>query len=375
MKVSEFKKLEDSLKEMDFHNSFKNINKVMFILSIFGNISSIFLAYFLVNKIIGSAVENNPLLSGISSVILLSGLELLKREIFDKFSLQYIKIKNLFSSDVIPLFLVSLTIVSLSFYASIKGAKEFSTKSKQIDTQVENSVQVYADSLRNISLSEQKELKIEISNLKTEKDDKDKELTELSSVSDPSREQKKRKVFLEKWLFSYSKDLKNLESKMDSTTIRTEKKINDYSNKTQAKASDKKEENKDNSFFFVFISSIIELLILFGVYFNQYFKFRSFTEFKSKLDKDPNYQKWVKYNGILELLFNDDTKVNDKLPNNKTIFDLSKVANIPILVKEVSDILKLYASIGIIRSSGNSKYFLKDKNTAIEMLKKHFKVD
>ena len=200
-------------------------------------------------------------------------------------------------------------------------------------------------------------------------------MTELSSVSDPTREQKKRKVFLEKWLFAYPKDLKSMESKVDSINIRTEKKISDYSNKTLSKASDKKEENKDNSFFFVFISSIIELLILFGVYFNQYFKFRSFTEFKSKLDKDPNYQKWLKYNGILELIFNDDTKVNDKLPNNKTIFDLSKVANIPILVKEVSDILKLYASLGIIRPSGNSKYFLKDKNTAIEMLKKHFKVD
>ena len=97
MKVSEFKKLESSLKEMDFHNSFKNINKVMFALSVFGNISSIFLAYFLVNKIIGSAVEDNPILTGIASVILLSGLELLKREIFEKFSLQYIKIKNLFS--------------------------------------------------------------------------------------------------------------------------------------------------------------------------------------------------------------------------------------------------------------------------------------
>jgi hypothetical protein len=375
MKVSEFKKLESSLKEMDFHNSFKNINKVMFALSVFGNISSIFLAYFLVNKIIGSAVEDNPILTGIASVILLSGLELLKREIFEKFSLQYIKTKNLFSSDVIPLFIVSVGIVSLSFYASIKGAKEFSTKSKQIDTQVEKSVQIYGDSLRKISQSEQKESKLEISNFKSEKDEKDKELTDLSGISEPSREQKKRKVFLEKWLISYPKDLKLMESKVDSINSRTEKKINDFVTKTQSKATDKKEENKDNSFFFVFISTIIELMILFGVYFNQYFRFRSFSEFKSKLDKDPNYQKWLKYNGVLELLFNEETKINDKLPNNKTIFDLCKVANIPILVKDVSDILKLYISLGIVRSSGNSKYFLKDKPTSIEILKKNFRVD
>jgi hypothetical protein len=375
MKISEFKKLENSLKEMDFHNSFSNINKVMFTLSIFGNISSIFLAYFLVEKIIGSAVENNPILTGAASVILLSGLELLKREIFEKFSLQFIKVKNLFNSDVVPLLVVSIGIISLSFYASIKGAKEFSTKSKQIDNQVENSVQIYGDSLRKISISEQKELKTEITNFKSEKEEKDKELTELSGISEPSREQKKRKVFLEKWLTTYPKDLKSMESKVDSINVRTDKKIADFANKVKSKADTKKEENKDNSFFFVFISTLIELIILFGVYFNQYFRFRSFNEFKSKLDKDPNYQKWIKYNGVLELMFNEDTKINDKLPNNKTIFDLSKVAGIPILVKEVSDILKLFISLGIVRSSGNSKYFLKDKITSVEMLKKHFKVD
>ena len=51
MKLSDYKKLEESMREIDFHTNFKNINRVMFALSIFGHISSIFLAYFLVNKI------------------------------------------------------------------------------------------------------------------------------------------------------------------------------------------------------------------------------------------------------------------------------------------------------------------------------------
>ena len=173
----------------------------------------------------------------------------------------------------------------------------------------------------------------------------------------------------------YPVGLQNIESKIDTLNQRTEKKISQYVDKTQLKAKDKKEENKDNSFFFVLISTIIELMILFGVYFNEYFKFRSFNEFKSKLDKDTNYQKWVKYNGVLELLFNDDTKVNDKLPTSKMTFDLAKVAGIPILAKEISDITKLFTSLGIIRSSGNAKYILKDKVTSLEILKKHFKID
>ncbi len=126
MKLSEFKKLEESIQEQDFNRSFKNINRVMFFLSIFGHLVSIFLAYFLISKILSGVISDNPVLVTISSIILLGGLELLKREIFDKFSLQQIKFKSILNKDVLPLFLVSLFIVSMSFYASIKGAKEFS---------------------------------------------------------------------------------------------------------------------------------------------------------------------------------------------------------------------------------------------------------
>ena len=42
MKITEFKKLEESVKEQDFNKSFKNINKVMFFLSIFGHFVILF---------------------------------------------------------------------------------------------------------------------------------------------------------------------------------------------------------------------------------------------------------------------------------------------------------------------------------------------
>ena len=114
MKLSEFKKLEESIKDQDFSKSFKNINKVMFSLSIFGNITSIFLAFFLVSKVLSGAIDN-PILVGVASVILLGGLELLKREIFDKFSLQQIKHNSFYNKDVLPLMITSILIVSLSF--------------------------------------------------------------------------------------------------------------------------------------------------------------------------------------------------------------------------------------------------------------------
>src|SRR5574343_141219 len=122
MKLSDFRKLEQSIVERDFNSSYKTINIVMFVLSIFGHFTSIFLAYFLLSKILTGAIIDNPTLVFFSSVIILSAIELLKRDIFNKFSFQYLKLKSLVSKDVLPLFIVAFLIIGISFYSSTKGA-------------------------------------------------------------------------------------------------------------------------------------------------------------------------------------------------------------------------------------------------------------
>ena len=375
MKISEFQKLEESVKEQDFNKSFKNINKVMLYLSIFGHVASIFLAYFLVSKILSGAIIDNPVLVGISSIILLCGLELLKREIFDKFSLQQIKYKSITRSDVLPLMIVSIVIVSISFYSSIKGAQEFSSKSKEIDTQVETNVKSYEDSLRLISKNEADKLKLKIEKIDEKVDEKDKEQTELSNSTDLTRLQKNRIKDLKSQIKDLSQERLLYKSEIDTLETRTERKILSHKSKIESKGLEKKEENKDNSFFFVMISTLIELIILFGVYFNEYYKYRSYTDFKSKIEKDPNFQLYYNYNSILDVIYNQDTKINDKLPSGKSIQDLCKMNGIILLQKDISSMFKLFTSLGIIRSSGSSKYFAKSKETAQEILKNHFNID
>ena len=375
MKISEFKKLEESIQEQDFNRSFKNINKVMFFLSIFGHLASIFLAYFLISKILSGAITDNPILVGISSVILLGGLELLKREIFDKFSLQQIKYKSITNKDVMPLFLVSLVIVSISFYSSIKGAKEFSSKSKQIDTQIESNIKIYEDSIRNIYQVKVEDLNKEIANKRNKIEEKDKEQTTLESNEQMTRQQKSRVKDLKIEKGELKTDITGLETKIKESNQELDKVIQDYESKLQLEGKDKKEENESNSFFFIVISTLIELMILAGVYFNEYYKWRSYDEFKKKIEKDPNFQKWYNYNSVLDVIFNEDTKINDKLPSSKVIQDLCKVNGIILLNKDVIDLNKLFVSLGIIRTSGSSKYIAKSKETSQEILKKHFNIE
>lgn len=375
MKLEEFKKLQESIQEQDFSKSFRNINKVMFYFSIFGHLASIFLAFFLVSKILSGAITDNPTLVIISSLILLSGLELLKREIFDKFSLQQIKFGSFKNKDVLPLMIVSMLIVSVSFYATISGAKEFSSKSKQIDNQIQTNVKIYEDSVSKVYLEKIAKNESRIDENSKKIDDKDKEQTILASNSKLTSQMRSRIMDLKTQIADIKDENETLKKEIDNLKKENLQVIKQYEEKIKTEGEGKKSENKTNSFFFVIISTLIELIILAGVYFNEYYKYRSYMDFKAKIDKDPNFQKWYNYNQILEVIYPKSYKINDKLQSGKSIADLAKVNGIILLPKDITDLFKIFSSLGILRSGGSNKYLAVSKETAQELLKSHFGIE
>lgn len=374
MRLSDFKKLEESVQEQDFNKSFKNINKVMFFLSIFGHFASIFLSYFLLSKVLSGVIDNSIVI-GVTSVILLGGLELLKREIFDKFSLQQIKYRNIFNRDVLPLAIVSLIVVTISFYSSIGGAKEFSNKSKQIDTQIEANIKTYQDSLSKFYNIRIDNINKEILAKKQKIEDKDKEQTTIESNEVVSRQQKNRIKDLKSEKSELKLEITELESDVQNEVKSLESSIKNYETEVKQSGDGKKKENNTNSIMFIIISTLVEFIILIGVYFNEYYKYRSYSDFKKKIENDANFQKWYNYNAVLDVIYNDDTKINDKISSIKNIQDICKVNGIILLNKDMIDLFKLFTSLGIIRSSGSSKYIGKNKDISQEILRKHFNID
>lgn len=374
MKLDEYKKIEDTIQNQDFNRSYKNINSVMFYLSIFGQFASIFLAYFLVSKVLSSAITN-VIMVMFSSVILLGGLELLKREVFDKFSLNFLKQKNFLSKDVLPLFIISLILISLSFYSSLNGAEEFSSKSQEIEVKVDTTLQKFEDSLTLKLTQDFAAIDSEISKNKSKIEAKDKEQTQLESVQPLTYQQRNRVRDLKEEKSILRDEIKKLESDKDSYKKEVEEKIESFKTKINSKAEGEKKENKTNSFLFIMISTFIELLILSGVYFNQYYTWRSYKDYRKKIEKDPNFQKWVNLNIVLDVIYNPETKINDRLPSNKTIQELCKVNGLNLLNKDMLEISKLFISLGITKSSGSIKYISKTKDIAQELLRNYFKID
>ena len=363
MKIEKFKELEKKINGQNFNQSYKTINIVLMILSYFGHIASIFLAYFMLSKVIEGAMTGNIIVAGIASVILLAGLELLKRDMFDKFSISFLKLKGI-TKEVLPLFFISLSIISISFYASIKGASEFSSKSVEIEVKGKETVKIYNDSLTKVYTGE-------ITVLEDSFKSKDELLNSLQTLATTQRLSKDQRTTIS----DLTTQKKEIQQQVTDKKTELANKIKEHETGIATEAAGKKEDNSKNSLMFVIISSLIELTILAGVFFNEYYKFRSYNEFRNKIEKDPNYQKWLLYEEMLQIIYTEDTKINQRLPSNKAIIDMCKASDIIVLPKDAINFVKIIANLNIIKVSGSAKYFGKQRDMAFESLRKHVNIE
>ncbi len=315
MKINEFEKLENKINNQNFHESYRTLNYVMIALSYFGHIASIFLAFFMLSKVLMGVMDNKPVVY-VVTVIVLSAIELLKRDIFHKFSILYLKLRA-FTKDVLPLFFLSIAIIGISFYSSIKGASEYSSKSDKIEQDYAKVNKKYEDSITKV-------YQVKIDLIEKQKGSKDgslqvlynqqNELNNLALSGDLTRDQKKllkslpaqikaleneNKPFIE----SKEKEIKTLVSERDSI-------IKKHHTETDKESKKKKSDNSSNSVAFIVFSTLIEIAILAGVYFKDYYDVRSYREKKVQIEKDPNFQKWRVYKQILDIIYTEETKVN-----------------------------------------------------------------
>ena len=373
MTLNEFNELENKVGKDEFNREYKNINTVMFLLSIFGHIASIFLAYFLVSTIISTAIENYYV-TMIVTIILLIGLESLKREIFDKFSMMYLKTKDMFSKRILPLLISSFIVISLSFYATVSGSKEFSSKEKEIVEKYDDKLESYKTKVDSIYKSDIDKLKVQIEDNKKRIVEKDDEQTRIESGEKINSSNRRRVNDLKDEKKVLSTEIDNIYVKIDEFEQKKKKDILEYEKELDGKKSKDTNNNSRNTLFFILLSTIIELLIIVGVYFNKYFIFRSYNEEKERLYKSPNYQNFKLYSSILDIIYTNDTMINDKLPSSKSIIEMCKINNLIILKKDIDNMFKLLNNLGVIRSSGSVKYFNREKDMSIDQLKKYFKI-
>jgi hypothetical protein len=371
MHIEDFNKLEKEIKQQDFNNSYSRINKALYALSIMGNFGSIFLAYFFMSKLITDSVTSisSPMIITIISLVILGSLEIIKREVFDKWSLEAIRSKFKLKGDVAILAVASLIVISFSVYSSLNGAKEFSSKNEVLETELKTEVNTYSDSLNTYYYTKIEKLEKQNETLFESNQKLDEQIAELPSNYVSAR----NRIVKEKETNTKLQD-KN-EVKIKEYKAELDAKIKDYESSLTKETSKEQEKNTGNSSIFIFISAVIETLILVGIFFNKAYKFRSYTDFKDKINRDPNYQKWFSYNQLLDTIYPPDSKPGDKVPSMNTLHELCKINSVSLNLQEIGQCMKLFNSLKITKSSGPIRSLNKDKDESYEILKTHFKID
>jgi len=372
MKYESYKILQDKFDNRDFHKSYKPINVTLYIFSLFGNVASVFFAYFFLFSILQDAVGSLAAASilGFSSIFFLSAFELLKRYIFHRFSLEWVSSKFKFKmKETLILGAFSLLLITTSFYMSLNGAHKFADQSENIEVNVDSTYKSYEDTLHKKYFSEIDELK--------------KENNKLSEQNVIYNEEAENAVYT-----SIKKQKFEL-IKINNETIKSNKlKIAEYEKELQTKLKEKKtelekeansEKQKSDSsgFKFVLLSTFIELMILIGILFNNYYTHRSYREYTENIQSDENFHIWQKYDAFLDIIFNNGKKIlrpgEESLPVSR-VQDLARIKGLSTSEREVVDAYKVFNHLKISATRNGKRYVTSDYELSKDVLKRHFNV-
>jgi hypothetical protein len=360
MRITTFKNLEKKVRKASFYDSYFTLDKILYILSFFGNIASVFLASFFFSKLLSETITDikSPYFIWGSTIFLLTALELLKRNIFTKFSKEFLRHRNIFNSESFLLTIFGILIISLSFYSSLRGAREFSSQNEIIQNNTILVVDNYKDSLKNVY--DVKILKYETDNQSFQNiSDRRIENQDVLNISAKTQRDKKR---IEREINNIRKDKekKDLYTNDKITELKNEyNKLSQlYETKHLSKASVDIDKNKNNSVTFVIISTIIEIIILIGVFFDNMFNFVSYNSMRDLVISKDAYKNWLLYNELLDYMYLNSVVSVDKL------LELCVLNNIYISENEIKDFFKVIENVGIYEKS-NLK--LKKKEAEIKL--------
>lgn len=366
MDLTAFKKLEDKVKKPDFGDDFKSLNLILTGLSFLGNFASIFLASFFVTELLSVAIET-PIVYWAIAIIALSGLELTKRQIFYRFTRDFIRTKKIFTSTIAPMLFFTMCLISLSFYSSLSGAQKFSSKANLIETVAETEIDNFSDSTKAYYLVKMD--KIESQNIQL--------FEENQRLNDEARE------LPANWITAKGKIRKNVdknnvqieknEQKIKDIKAERDEIIDEYTEDVSSDATEDTEKNESDSYIFIATSTLIEFLILIGIYFNNIFNFRSYRDTKRKLLTDENFRAYHEYSEIIDVLYLNRTD-KDKIPDKDLMMKLLIMHKVYLREDQLDTSLVLFDALKIIETNGEYTYLLKDKLEAEETIKEHFHI-
>jgi len=371
MSFEKYKELKEKTVVQNYTERFKWVDRFLYAFSWFGNGVSIFLAFFFLQQLFFASFSRvgESIWITLGIVFFLTMFELLKRYVFGMFSMESIKQKfNIFRGNMITFILGTAILIVGSFYFSLNGAKEFVDNQKFFESQTEQVMTSKVDSLQNvfddrtaIFVNENASLRVNNDTLRNK----------LASTPDNYRTVRRE----------YQQNIDNNMGVINTNQVRIDaideeraQAIQELRATESTTLSSNLSENKKNKITFIIISSIIEIIIMLGIYYDKFYGWKSIKEYEESVINTAEFKQWYKYNYLLELILNSTNNVGEKIPSTGNILELAKIGKNSMTTGEFDKFIKLLYYLDILTREGNRRILNTSEDDAKLTLRHYFNI-
>ena len=351
-----------------YSEKFKVIRISSIIFSFFGNITSIFFAFFFFLSLFSTILFNiNSLYIGIGVVLFLGIFEYIKRYVFDLFSIELLKNEK-FNKNKIIFLITTLVMVSFSFFFSLNGAQRLVNNESIIKEQINYNIKSKTDSINNFYFDNYiKPYQDENMNLISQQAELTNQQSQLVNKGWNTTKVSKQLQTINEQIFTNKSKISKYENERNS-------KISKLETSEQNKLTSEQNKNNTNIFYFLLLSTIIELIIIAGVFYNRYYTFRTIKEYEDETVNTLAYKNWKMYSQILDIIFSKDIKINEYVSSLNSIMETIDANDLNISKSDLTKSFKTFNYLGITETKGPKRLLRMSKTKANELLKNYFNI-
>lgn len=321
MKLDKYFKLKNDLETFNFEKNFNSLSKTLYYFSFLGNIFLILFSYFFIKDVTNSIptlFTGQGLFFSIFIILFMTGYELFKRFSFQQLTGTILRLRKITINIVLGI-LVSLTLVTGSFYLSLNGAHRLIDTKDIVQTTVDSSINKQTDSLSKYYNKEIEFYRTQPARTRADRQYRDSIVGVLQTTKDA--------------------------------------KITAIESKISGKSTDKLNKVQENSIAFAIMVFFLELIILIGVAFDAYYVWTSYDEMKQILTT-PKYKQLEINLRLLKLFYQNGRKKEQDLTISKSkMISLVSASKISANQKEINDFLALCSELEITSGTRRKKVY------------------
>lgn len=370
MDIKKYDDLRKKINTKDFEGKNKDLDKWLYRFSFFGNVGSIFFAYFLVYPSLLKAITTNlisnswgSVLAFLFTVVFLVMFEIVKRYLIRNFSHDFVINSNKIKINIFSWFVVSAFVIVLSFYLSIMGSKNLASTSI-VKNEVKNIELINKTDNINSKYNKLKEpYYVEINTLR-EANRQSRNIQNSTSNAWERREN-------EKIISSNEELIKSYEDKIAKLDIENKIDIQNLQSQFLQVKEENKEDDVKNIFLFVIIVIFNELIIIGGVYFREFFEYNLYLINQQKFEKI--YTKRDRYRSLLMFIYGEGkSTIGDKvIPSLELKAIIAEKTNIQNSNKMVDEFLRDMDNLGIFSTTGKRRHIAMTYGDAINLIERY----